>query len=339
MVDYLLERDLIGIFRMPRAWAAPILACYPTKSKSFGFLNDGTDISWGGSIRVVGLAGTLSVDTRVNQENGPRETSAQHRAQRPERQGRFDDASPSGIFGVLASAQGSPMMERSPWEKDPRSARDLPSRRVSADATGSPHIEDLRRASTDRWRGLPAGKDADRGLSVKDVRSPSGPSGELGDRKSLSNRTGPSKELPPRPSPTIESRGLSTAKDSTTQQPQPNNESQPLIASSDHLPSDIEMTDVVTNPIPGDNLDLDNFFQENFNITFQTLATVSGLKMANMFFLMFPKDAQEEYELLKHFLDRHRVVILSNQEDNIAWERFANTEIGVVLVCYTVSAR
>ncbi|KKA17958.1 Chromo domain protein Chp1p, partial [Rasamsonia emersonii CBS 393.64] len=120
MAQYLADRDLVAIFQMPKARFAPIVFCYPAKSRSFGFLNGRSNSSQGGSLRLAGWNGAFSVDkfnaARLRQAGSPRDTSA---PQRPERQGRFDETVGSGVVGFLAS-KGSLRIDTSTPNKEPQ---------------------------------------------------------------------------------------------------------------------------------------------------------------------------------------------------------------------------
>ena len=91
------------------------------------------------------------------------------------------------------------------------------------------------------------------------------------------------------------------------------------------------------------NFDMDAFFKNVFNMTFDVLAANNGPERgcAQVFYLMCPPEdaVQKECEVLIQFLKKHRAVIFSNrlEED---WERFARTiNRGVVVVCYILISK
>jgi chromo domain-containing protein 1 len=87
-----------------------------------------------------------------------------------------------------------------------------------------------------------------------------------------------------------------------------------------------------TNP---GHIDVDVLFKDKWNMTFDELAALPSParpKFASLFYLWFPDEADEQYLLLKHFLDTHRVIVLSNRLSVDDWEKFSKSSGGVVLV-------
>ncbi|KAL1970396.1 hypothetical protein VTN77DRAFT_5557 [Rasamsonia byssochlamydoides] len=443
LAQYLVEQDLVGIFRVPFESFVTVLFCYPAKSRSFGFLHGNTDVTQGESLRVAGWNGVFSADkfnaARLKQGKIPRETSIPQRPGRPERQGRFDETSKSGM--VLLAAKTPLRIDTSPSNKDSRrdppekpayldtyspkdprrpsvdNPRDSPMREktpypdrfrrqpswsVRSDAEVSSPNKDPRQPSGDLSRGPPSRRDSG-GLSPdKEPRTPSSvQSRDLPSRKdsllslrepsrvqvlppdkeqqtpsNVQSRDLPSRKdslpstkesdkepqpppsikspphlrgLPPRPPPSVDSSDLASIKDpsqvegllpqlptgvssnnvSSTEGSSPDKEPQPI---GDHPKgTDVEMTDIANNASAQADINLDEIFLNQFQITFRELALVSGLKTANMFFLLFPPEAQVECEILKKFLERHLVIVLSSLHDSLAWEKFSKAEIGVAL--------
>lgn len=450
MTKYLADRDLVAIFLIPEARFAPILFCYPAKSRSFGFLNGSSNTSQGESLRLAGWNGAFSLykfnAARLRPAGSARDTSTPQRPERPERQERFDEKVGSGMVGFLAS-KGSLRIDTSTPNKEPQprslESRDIPtgpknshpnrsrplqwsgaegpssnkepqtpSRGQSSDTPTGPknsypngvrpqvqpgegpslnkgpqqtssmvpstvnpsnikglpprppssvHSGDLSSAQNS---SLPGQKDPS---SVKGLPPlpPSIQSQDLSkdstsNRESVPNRKESSniewkdpssvQELPPRP-PSVQPRDLSREEDSASRESvpsrldssnieelQPNKEPQPTSDRPNDPSGDVKMTDVSNDSSLPQDVDLDAYFKEHYKITFDELTSVAGPRKANIFFLWFPDEAHDECQLLKVFLDKHLVVVLSNREGDMGWERFVKNEVGVALVCYFSAA-
>ncbi|WEW56368.1 hypothetical protein PRK78_001811 [Emydomyces testavorans] len=75
------------------------------------------------------------------------------------------------------------------------------------------------------------------------------------------------------------------------------------------------------------NLDIVTVFRERWNITFEELSRVNSSKkntMARVFYLFFPTEAEDEFQLLVMFLKNYTHAIFSNRLEG-DWERFIDT--------------
>ncbi|EEP79270.1 predicted protein [Uncinocarpus reesii 1704] len=85
------------------------------------------------------------------------------------------------------------------------------------------------------------------------------------------------------------------------------------------------------------NLDIVTLFRERWRITFKELSIVNGPKkdsFARAFYLYFPSEAEDEFQLVLMFLRKYTNAIFSNRLKG-DWERFAETvDSGTVLVSY-----
>lgn len=86
--------------------------------------------------------------------------------------------------------------------------------------------------------------------------------------------------------------------------------------------------------VVGPHINLDALFAQQFDMSFKKLSFISDSgrqKNANLFYLLFPPSAHEEFELLWYFLEKHKVIVLSNIKGD-DWEKFSKSSEGVVLV-------
>lgn len=86
------------------------------------------------------------------------------------------------------------------------------------------------------------------------------------------------------------------------------------------------------------NVDVDDYikkvFPEVFKMDFEKMAAVTihgRTKTANCFYLYFPEEAGEDFQILEKYLDSHLAIVLSNRKPN-DWEKFTKSQSGVALV-------
>ncbi|PKY04727.1 hypothetical protein P168DRAFT_303897 [Aspergillus campestris IBT 28561] len=93
----------------------------------------------------------------------------------------------------------------------------------------------------------------------------------------------------------------------------------------------LQITERPLPPVEG--FDLNELFMTHFGITFKSLAAVNMASGSQSFYLMFPEGnetTQQEYQILKAFLDNNNAVVFSNHlpED---WKKFAVSKAGVIV--------
>ncbi|PGH06022.1 hypothetical protein GX51_02613 [Blastomyces parvus] len=74
-------------------------------------------------------------------------------------------------------------------------------------------------------------------------------------------------------------------------------------------------------------MDIVQIFRERFGITYDELSVVNTMKMpptARSFYLHFPREAEDEFQLVLRFLKHYDMVAFSNRIDG-DWEKFAKT--------------
>lgn len=103
-----------------------------------------------------------------------------------------------------------------------------------------------------------------------------------------------------------------------------NNSPLPLDAQTKGAAEDVQMTDA------GDSneMNLDKFFLENYNITFNRLCTVrerTEVAHARTFYLWFPPEAEPHRQLLTELLWKHRSSVFSNSTAT-DWKNFRQNE-------------
>ncbi|PLN78742.1 hypothetical protein BDW42DRAFT_174275 [Aspergillus taichungensis] len=84
---------------------------------------------------------------------------------------------------------------------------------------------------------------------------------------------------------------------------------------------------------PVEGFDLNELFMTHFGITFKSLAAVNMASDSQSFYLLFPEGnetIQQEYQILKAFLELNNAVVFSNHlsED---WKKFAVSKSGVIV--------
>jgi hypothetical protein len=330
------DHDLVAIFRIHSMPQGLTLLCYPSGSKSFSFLDQYPILSQDGALHIAAEGHVLPLEIPRALQTRPgastQASAADHsvwrtaglernkKSERPDWQDRYAfplQAKPSEIGGIVGG------------QKD-----------VSKSAVSIPrherHVLPPRPSKT----------------TVSSIAKPS--ASRQNPRLPTSTRVVETNI--PKPAETASSRKAPII------QPSPASSESPLInINREHVTKhpeasvttqDVEMVDApaddsvrapanVSTETEPNKIDLDFFFKDKWNITFNELAALSGQarsKLAGLFYLWFPDEADHQYQLLKYFLDQHRVIVLSNRLSVDDWEKFCKASDGVVLVGFISKA-
>ncbi|EED21649.1 Chromo domain protein Chp1p, putative [Talaromyces stipitatus ATCC 10500] len=328
--NLLLDKDIVAIARICPDPSKPdyglTLICYPAATRSFQFLNRRNYCAPSGTLRIAGIRGILPRHLR---EVAPAKNESMTRkiSQRPERQGRYEDAGKPQVEGLNT------------WR--------FPSQAIPSTPRSRPDDSSLGY----KERVLLARNSRSEAPAICEDQAPGVP--PSGQSNILSNPVATDQD----DSADAHFDAMDTSSDST---PEANEDSIEIITSHAPVSNDIDVPspapltlneqysnqgieegqDVhmldISNP---ENIKvvLENFFLTNYNITYDNIAAVTShatVKQANCFYLWFPEDADADFQVLEQFLENHFAIVLSNRKQN-DWEKFTKSSSGVALFHHT----
>ena len=304
---------MVGIFCCDK-YPFNVVLVYPPKSTGFGFLSDGMHIDPRSPLHFVVRSSLGRFQKKISTLRGHQQSL----------QSPVDNYISRDSMPLVAN---TPISQRTPWHT-PTPQADL---HRNSDSTAreqtnlpltqrvTPKVTQERTVFPESTPKGPTALDPSQGTHLAsnnpepmlepmelDSNPPGSPSAEPV-QPSLSPHASPPSHLPLRPTPPV---ALAPEPEAAVVQ---NNE-RPL------------------PPVEGFNLN--ELFMTHFGITFKTLAAVNMASGSQSFYLMFPEGnetTQQEYHILKAFLEVNNAVVFSNHlpED---WKKFAVSKSGVIVV-------
>lgn len=341
--EFLRERDLVAIFRVPYSTTLTLL-CYPAGSKSFGFLDRYSYSYPDGALHIAAHGFRLPLDVfrpdyRPQRNSREEDNDDGDRLARPERFGRFGSPTRQETRGFLAGkhagTSGSEASKTaSPKKRVPESPASMQQspqtqrlQTPDVQVTKTPDHEDpFNRQHEDSTLGRrpdPSIKATIPPTPRQDPETPRRNSMAV-DSTSTITRISPARDPRRRNMPQIAP--VDTKRESLVVPPQT-----PMI-------QEVEMTDAP--PLDGSQMsdphvDWDALFAQRFGMSFKKLSFISDSgrqRHANLFYLHFPKDKSGEFERLWRFLENHNVIILGNLKGDDL-DKFSKSPEGVAIVC------